>query len=118
MAKGSMRRFDTQAKYALYASVAGLFGLVGLAALVMRNYRKAEVAVVYSRDSMFAPVVFIATAVTLLLAATAAMMGFNSAGQKRNEKNKQSWIAFFVGTATASLAIIVFSVFWFYKLKI
>ncbi len=118
MAKGSLRRYDVQAKYAMYASVAAMIGVAGLLVLILRNYKGAEVAVVYSRKSMFAPAVFVVTAATLLLAATGAMMGFNSAGQKRNDNNKRSWIAFFAGTATASLTIILFGVFWFYKLRV
>ncbi|GJM24210.1 MAG: hypothetical protein DHS20C16_06250 [Phycisphaerae bacterium] len=113
-----MRRFDVQAKYAMYCSIGAILGLGGLAVLIFRNFRKLERAVVFSRESMFAPAVFVVTAATLLLAATAAMMGFNSAGQKRNTNNKQSWIAFFVGTAAASLTIILFGMFWFYKLRI
>jgi hypothetical protein len=118
MAKGSMRRFDVQAKYAMFASLAAIMGVAGLLVLILRNYRKLEVAVVYSRTSMFAPAVFVITAVTLLLAAAGAMMGLSSAGQKRNTNNKQSWIAFFVGTAMASLAIILFGMFWAYKLRV
>ena len=118
MAKGSMRRFDVQAKYAMFSSMAAILGVASLLVLILRNYRKLEVAVVYSGDSMFAPAVFVITAGTLLLAATGAMMGLNSAGQKRNTNNKQSWIAFFVGTAMASFAVLLFGMFWFYKLKV
>ncbi|MCA9252093.1 MAG: hypothetical protein R3E58_09460 [Phycisphaerae bacterium] len=118
MAKGSMRRYDVQAKYAMFASIGAVIGVAGLFVLIFRNFHKLEMAIVYGRSSMFAPAVFVVTAVTLLLAGAAVLMGFNSAGQKRNEKNKQSWMAFFLGTASASLAIILFGAFWFYKLRI
>ena len=118
MAKGSLRRFDVQAKYALNISMAATLGVLALLVLIFRNFERAQVAVVYGRESLFAPVVFAITALTLLVAATGAMMGFNSAGQKRNPFNKRSWTAFFVGTASASVTIILFGVFWFYRLKI
>ncbi len=118
MAKGSMRRYDVQAKYAMFASIGAIVGVAGLFVLISRNFHSLERAIVFSRTSMFAPAVFVVTAATLLLAATGTLMGFNSAGQKRNEKNKQSWIAFFIGIATASLTIILFGAFWAYKLQI
>lgn len=118
MAKGSLRRFDVQAKYALVISMSATLGVLALLVLIFRNFRIAEVAVVYGGKSMFAPAVFVVTALTLLVAATGAMLGFNSAGQKRNPFNKRSWTAFFVGTATASATIILFGVFWFCRLAI
>jgi amino acid transporter len=113
--KLSIRRFDVQAKISLIVSVVAALGVVGLVMLIIRNYNSEMQVVLYSRKGMFAPAVYLTTAITLLLAATGAAIGANSAGQKRNEFTRRSWLAFFIGIATISATIICFSVYWFLK---
>ena len=118
MARGSLRRFDVQAKIALYVSGVAVLGLLALIFMLLRNFQSEMKVVVYGSGSLFAPIVFLVTTVTLLLAGTGAAMGANSAGQRRNNLSKQSWTAFFVGCATVSATIIIFAMFWFNRIPL
>ncbi len=118
MSKGSIRRFDVQAKVSLLISAAGVVGLLALAYLLYRNYHADMKVVMYGRKGMYGPIIFILTAITLLMSATGAAIGANSAGQRRNEYTRRSWAAFFIGAATISLTIIAFSVFWWFRMPL
>ncbi len=112
MAKGILRRYDVQAKVSLILSAVGMLGTVALFLLALRNFKTDLRVIVYAKDGMFAPLMLIGVAVTLVIAATGVAMGANSAGQKRNELGKLSWLAFFIGVAAISGALIVFVGFW------
>lgn len=118
MAKGSLRRYDVQAKISLYVScVAGLCA-VALLALLLRNYKTESAAITFKANGMFAPLVYMITVVTMLLSGAGAAMGAASAGQQRNTFNKRSWTAFFVGGLSFSATIILFYLFWTCKFPI
>jgi hypothetical protein len=55
--------------------------------------------------------VFGTGACTLLLAIVGFGLGLNSAGQRRNDKPKLSWIGFFLGAGVLCLALILFIFF-------
>ncbi|NOX58953.1 MAG: hypothetical protein GXP29_08870 [Planctomycetes bacterium] len=118
MAKGSLRRYDVQAKYAFLISLCAVGGVAALTVLIFRNFKQDEMSVVYSRNGLFGPIVVITTALTCLLAATGAAIGLNSAGQKRNELNRRSWMAFFIGTGALSVTLILFVAFLQYGMKL
>ena len=112
MALKSLRRFDVQAKVSLIISILGGLGAVGLIALLIRNYKPYLGAVEYKRDGMYATVFLLSTAATMLLSAIGLVMGFNSAGQRRNNMQGRSWAAFFLGAAVLAGAFICFAMFW------
>lgn len=113
MARGSLRRYDVQAKVAFLVSCVAVLGMIGIMAVLMRNYRGDLQVIAYGASSMFGPVVYVATALTLLLSGTGAAMGAVSAGQRRNEHTKRSWAAFFLGGLAMSGTIILFA--WFFQ---
>ena len=120
MARASLRRYDVQAKVSVVFSAVAATLMLGLLYLVFfkkGNFQSELGVIIYSRDSMYAPVIFVLTAVTLLLAAAGAAMGINSAGQRRNHLSKRSWIAFFIGVGTISITIVLFVAFWLLKQK-
>jgi len=51
------------------------------------------------------------TGMTLMLSITGFGLGLNSVGQRRNDKQRMSWIGFFVGAAVFSLTLIIFFLF-------
>ncbi len=112
MARASLRRYDVQAKVSLWFSCAAILGMAALLFLLFRNFHSDVQAIMYRRGSLYAPIVFCVTALTLLLAGTGAVMGANSAGQKRNQLTRRSWLAFFLGAGTAMITIISFYAFW------
>jgi hypothetical protein len=115
VSKASLRRYDAQAKTSVIVSVAGAAGMLALLFMIIRNYQSDMNSIIYSAKSSYQLMVLLLTAVTMLLAATAIAMGANSAGQKRNEKGRLSWLGFFIGGGTLSGAVILFAAFWFLK---
>lgn len=114
----SLRRYDVQAKVALLISVLSALSLAALGVILLRNYQPDLRAIQFGTRSLYGPIVFGTTAVTMLLSFTGVVMGFNSAGQRRNEMQARSWIAFFLGIAVLSGSIIAFFIFWYWQLKI
>lgn len=94
--------------------MAALFGLLFLKG----NYSSDLGRIIYGRQSLFSPMAFILTTIALLLGATGAAMGVNSAGQRRNQLSRRSWIAFFIGSATISITIVLFAAFWMLGMKV
>lgn len=117
MAKGSLRRYDVQAKISLYVSAAAALATLALLAVLMRNFRPEISTIPYGRG-IYAPVVYLLTAGGVLLAATGAIMGAVSAGQKRNTLSKRSWAAFFVGGLSLSALCVLFYMFVEYGFRV
>ena len=119
MAKFSLRRYDNQALVSVVISLASLVALLGLAFIVFRYTVFPEGAsswkeylnfdILYGKNRKMA--IMAGTAMTLLLAAIGFGMGLNSAGQRRNDRQKSSWIGFFMGAVVLCLTIIVFLIF-------
>ncbi|MCP4592007.1 MAG: hypothetical protein GY842_14830 [bacterium] len=118
MASKSIRRYDVQAKVSLIISLLGCVGFAGLIAIMIRQYRFDERLFIYARDGMVQPVFLLGTAITALLGAIGAAIGFSSAGQRRNPMQRRSWVAFFVGTAVVAGAIISLALFWSLSLRL
>lgn len=112
MAKGSVRRFDVQAKWSLWFSLASVVTWLGMFVLLARNWDGDISLIKYRSGGLFQPVYLICTALTMLLAVFGLALGFNSAGQRRNDRQKLSWTGFFVGTAVLALAIVFLWAFW------
>ncbi|MCB9849982.1 MAG: hypothetical protein H6817_04685 [Phycisphaerales bacterium] len=111
MAKASLRRYDIQAKLALYISCAAALLMLGLFVILIRNFRPEMQVIAYKGKGIYGPMVYVATALSILLAGTGAAMGAVSAGQKRNTFSRRSWVAFFMGGLTMSITFVLF--YWF-----
>lgn len=110
MAKFSLRRFDSQAQASVLLAVAAVVTLAGQAFIVLQNLDTSELIIPYGSNRKMA--VFAATGITILLSLFALGFGYNSVGQRRNDKQAWSWLGFFGGAAILSLAIIVFVLFY------
>lgn len=110
MAKFSLRRYETQAQFGAVLSVVGLVMLIPLAVLVFRNIDLEELAIYYGNPLRQILVLgFGGLAFSLGFAASG--LGYNSAGQRRNEKPGLSWLSFFLGAVAMCLAIILVFIF-------
>lgn len=118
MASKSLRRYDVQAKVSLMVSILAGLGFVGMVILLFRNYNSELGAVIFGAEGVFAPIFMLSTGVTMLLSAIGLVLGFNSAGQRRNDLQGRSWVAFFLGTAVLAGAIICLAMFWFLQMKL
>ena len=110
MAKFSLRRFDTQARASVVLSLASAVTLLGQIAMVLRNVDWD--GMIISHGNRYRMAMMAATAITLLLAAGGFGLGFNSVGQRRNDKQSLSWLGFFVGAGVLCVTLIVFVFFW------
>lgn len=117
MAKSSMRRFDVQAKWSLIMSLASILGCLGLLFMVYRNWMPETNQIVF-RNPVFKFAFVGCTGFTLLLSFFGVALGFNSAGQRRNEKQRLSWTGFFVGTAVMAAAIVLFAAFYLLRAEL
>ena len=96
-------------------AVVSILGLCALIFLLQHRYNSEMKQFIYGSATKYAPAVYLTTAVTMLLAAAAAGIGGNSAGQKRNDKTRLSWAAFFIGAVVLSVTIIAFAMFYVNK---
>lgn len=112
MAKFSLRRYESQALASVVLAIASCISLIGQAYLVFRDIDYSEWTILYGNPNR-RYMVYCAAAVTLLLGFSALGLGFNSAGQRRNERPQMSWLGFFLGVGAVCLAIVF--VFFFYS---
>ena len=111
MARASLRRYDIQAVYALVLSLASVVPMLGGVVLFFRNFTFELAAIVYLQGSMFQPAYLGAAALAGLLSGIGFLMGWNSAGQRRNHRSSWSWTAFFVGGFVATITVILLLAF-------
>lgn len=112
------RRFDVQARYSLAISLASILPLAVAAYASFSRYDHGLRVIQFSKAGMFRPGFLACVALAGLLAVTGIVLGFNSAGQRRNDQERKSWAGFFIGMASCCLTIIVFAAFWFLKLPV
>lgn len=105
----SLRRFEVQATCALFLALSSLLPLVMAAYLAIKRFDAQYDAIVYNLDGPFRLVYFACLVVALAGGGAAAVLGVNSAGQRRNDRGRQSWVGFFLGgtVVTASLVLVV-----------
>ncbi len=116
MVKASLRRFDVQARWSLWLSLASAVTCLGTVLLLARNWH-SDIQQIMFGSSLYQPLVFGFTGLTMLLSAFGLALGFSSAGQRRNELQRRSWVGFFLGSGVLALAVILLAVFWLLKLQ-
>ncbi|MHC4441470.1 MAG: hypothetical protein ACYTF1_12220 [Planctomycetota bacterium] len=109
MAKFSLRRYDTQARLSAIIALASIVTLIALAYCVFRGTNWTEFVIYHGRYRK--PIVYLAAAANLLLATIGFGLGFNSAGQRRNDKQQLSWIGFFVGAGVIVMTFVLLYMF-------
>jgi hypothetical protein len=111
--KLSLRRYDVQARTSVVLSVASFVCFLGLTALVFRHPMLAlkEKVIVYNPDGLRAPLTYAFGLLSLGLGAAGFGLGWNSAGQRRNDKPVHSWVGFFLGGGAITLTLILLFLF-------
>ena len=117
MASGSLRRFDVQANYAMILALVSAVPGLGAIVLAVRNYNGELGQIVYGEGGFFVPSFLGCAFVSAGAAALAAGLGLSSAGQRRNERQRRSWIGFFLGSGVLTLDIILLIAFMMLRLK-
>ena len=111
-----VRRYDVQAMYALVLSVISVVPLFGAAALALRNYHHELGQIIYGSKGLFLPGFFGCLLPSMVLAAIGFLLGWNSAGQRRNDRPTHSWIGFFLGGIVLTLDLILLAAFCLLRL--
>lgn len=116
MAMSSIRRYDVQAKWSVWFSCAAALSCLVMAALLLRNWH-GEIRQVVFGNPMWQPLYMGCTGLTMLLSVFGVALGYNSAGQRRNDLQRRSWVGFFLGAGVLTLAVILFAAFWLLKMQ-
>ncbi len=103
---------ETQAKASMFFAVLALLALAALVFFVFKGFQFEDRVIPYNADAGMGRfrryLVFGGTAATLLVGATAGLLGFNSLGQKRNNRQGYSWLGLLIGAMAVSLAPVLF----------
>ncbi len=110
MAKFSLRRYDSQALVSVLLSALAVVPLIAMAYFMIQNFEWEAQIVIYGPTRRIA--IFGAAAAAIGLAVLGSGFGFNSAGQRRNDKGRYSWLGFFTGAAVISLTFGLLALFF------
>lgn len=117
MARGSLRRYDVQAKYAFTLAVVSI--VPGVAALWMgwKRFDADLGRIIYGAQGRFVMAFMGCVLFSTVLAGLGFVWGWSSAGQRRNDHPSRSWIAFFVGGGVLTLNVVLMIAFFMLRLK-
>lgn len=108
----NLRLDETKATASLVIGLVALLGVVVLVVLVFKGFVLSEKVIPYNARAglgRFRPyLVYGMTAATCLVGFVAGLLGFQSLGQKRNNKQGRSWAGMATGAIGISLAIVLF----------
>ena len=113
-----LKRFDVQANVAATLSLLSVVPFLGAVALAIRNFDGHLVQITYGSGSRFVPMLIAGILLSMAPGFVGFVLGWNSAGQRRNDKSKRSWIGFFVGGLVLTLDLILLIAFWKLRLEI
>ncbi len=105
----NFRLYDTQATFGATLGVLGLLAIFALGVLVFKNFDTQQKVIWYNPASkgltrFREPAVLAVAAATVLIGGVAGVLGFNSLGQKRNNRQGMSWLGLALGALSIVLA--------------
>lgn len=109
----NLKAYESQAKFSVVIGVLAAGALFATTFLILQRFDFESFTIPMRRTRFF--VILGGIAVALALAFTGFMVGFNSAGQKRNKQSRLSWMGFFLNAAAMALALSAFVFFWMTK---
>jgi hypothetical protein len=107
-----MRRPETQARLSIALALASIAPVLLQAYFVLSRLFDTREYMIY-HGSRFKFVVFGCGMAALGLAVIGFGFGYASAGQRRNEKQKLSWLGFFIAAGVMTVAVLLLCVFYF-----
>ncbi|UCE58364.1 MAG: hypothetical protein JSU63_13090 [Phycisphaerales bacterium] len=117
MATGRLRRYDVQATYACVLAIVSVAPFAAAVWLILRNLNRDLRQVIYSAEGLFEPVFLGCILVSIAPAAIAFLLGWSSAGQRRNDKPGRSWLGFFLGGSIVTFDVVLAIAFFMLQLK-
>ena len=112
-----LRRYDVQAGYAPVLSLVSVIPFLVAAGLAFRNYHSDLGQIVYGSRGVFLPLYAGCLLLSMMPAALGFLLGWSSAGQRRNDRPTRSWIGFFVGGGVLTFDLILAVAFLMLRLE-
>ncbi|MFO0838749.1 MAG: hypothetical protein U1D55_09490 [Phycisphaerae bacterium] len=101
----NFRDYATQAQLSVYlAAIGGVSTLISVV-LMARNFDRATFWIIYNARRPFVFVLLATIGLALLASGLGLLVGFMSAGQRRNPKSQLSWTGFFSSAAVLAVAL-------------
>ncbi|MGH8597522.1 MAG: hypothetical protein ACREXT_12765, partial [Gammaproteobacteria bacterium] len=116
-ALGSLRRYDVQAKYAFALAMVSIVPSVAALWMGWRRFDADLGRIIYGSQGRFVLAFVGCVLLSMGPAALGFVMGWSSAGQRRNDQSSRSWIAFFVGGGVLTLNVVLLIAFYMLRLK-
>lgn len=110
--------FERQASLSVMLGIISAVGALGMAVLLAKNYNADIGQIVYGSTGKFFLIFLAAVGLALATGTAGALLGFHSAGQKKNSNSKLSWTGFFVSAIAITMALSAFVVFWLLKFSV
>ena len=111
----NFRSFTTQARTGVLLALIAVTTVAALAYCTMHGYSSVNNVIPYNASKGLGQhrpnLVLLLTALTVLISFGAGALGFNSLGQKRNEKPGLSWLSLAMATLCIPAAVFFFC-FW------
>ncbi len=108
----NFRLYGVQATASLLIAVLGLLCLAALTYFVFHGFNNQETVIRYDPQGRFGAyrpsLVYGTTAIAFVVGGVAGLLGFNSLGQKRNEKQGHSWLGMTLGALVVAVAPVLF----------
>jgi hypothetical protein len=112
------RRYEVQAIWSIGLASASLGPTLIAAWLALRNYESQLGRIVYGSDGFFLITFAACVVASIAVAFLGFVLGWNSAGQTRNDRSAISWVGFFLGGAALSTNVILMLAFYMLRLRL
>ena len=112
------RRYEVQAAWSIGLACISLGPMAGAAWLAWRNYDHQLGRIVFGSEGYFLLTFAGGVFVSGILAVIGFALGWNSAGQARNDRSGASWAGFFLGGSVLSANIILLLALYMLRLKL
>jgi len=114
---GNLRRYDVQAKYAFALAMVSIVPCIAATWMGWRRFDANLGRIIYGSQGRFMLAFVGCVVLSMAPAALGFVMGWSSAGQRRNDLSRRSWIAFFVGGSVLTLNVVLLIAFFMLRLK-
>jgi len=117
MELGRLRRYDIQAGYAFWLAIASVAPLLAALWLTWGRYNPVLGRIVYGSQGRFVQAFLGCVLLSMIPAALGLMLGWNSAGQRRNDRSSRSWTGFVLGGGVLTCDLILLIAFYMLRLE-
>lgn len=107
--------YESQATWSISLAAVAALAVLGVAVLVLQRFDLEDFSVVMraggARFYAILGGIFLAGAASFV----GSLLGFSSAGHKRNKKSGMSWAGFFLNAVLVAVTLCLFAFFWLTK---